>query len=169
MLVPHTSDAPRSVTLSERSLRRVAWTLGVGALVVAFAFAALLLRVRETNRALATAWQTGDREVDSLQARLDSLRTRIEGARSQESRIRTTVGVNPTDAPSFWARVLRHTPLSKSTPDQQRALSLVRDSLRRELRAVSRTTDSLVVRAVDANSRAQRMADSISLASPRRP
>ncbi len=169
MLVPHTSDAPRSISVTERTLRRVAWVAGVAGLGVVLVFAALLLRVRESNRALAAAWQSGDHDVDSLQARLDSLRGRIAGIQSQEQRIRASVGVTPTESPSFWSRVLRDAAASKAPSDQQRTLSVVRDSLRREIRAVSRTTDSLVVRAVDANSRAQRMADSLTAPSARRP
>lgn len=169
LLVPHTSDASRSFSLSERTLRRVAWTVGMVTVAVVLAFSALLWRVQVTNRALAAAWQSGDQDVDSLQARLDSLRGSIAGIQTQEQRIRASVGVSPSESPSFWARVLRHQMTGSSPAQQQRSLSVVRDSLRREIRAVSRATDSLVVRAVDVNGRAQRMADSVAQASPRRP
>ncbi|MFN8571815.1 MAG: hypothetical protein U0132_07145 [Gemmatimonadaceae bacterium] len=168
LLVPHTSDASRSFSLSERTLRRAAWTVGVLSLAVVLAFSALLWRVQETNRALATAWQNGDHDVDSLQARLDS-----SGEHRRNPVARTThpgVGWGYSNGIAVvLARVLRHKMTGTSSPEQQRSLSVVRDSLRREIRNVSRTTDSLVVRAVDANGRAQRLADSVTQVLPRRP
>lgn len=162
LLVPHTSEAPRSFSLSERAVRTVAWVAGVAALAAAFVVAALVLRVREADRALTVAWEAGDREVDSLRARLDSLRGSLAGIQVQESRIRAAVGVTPTDAASFWSRVLRHSQSrERAAQDQERRLTSMRDSLRREIRGVTTAADSLVVRAGEVSSRAQRMADSV--------
>ena len=160
MVVPHTTDVPRSYPLTDRMLRVVMWGTAAVAILVVTGVGALVFRVRAAERALATTWASGDWQVDSLRLRLDSLNGQLGGIRSHESRIRTSVGVTPTDSPSFWSRVLRGVRASQTSRGPER-LAQLRDSLKREIRGTSAVTDSLESHARSVSLRVQRMADSV--------
>ena len=97
VVVPHGSDASRTIDVSERTLRRVAWGVGGGLLICAIALTAAALRF--SGSPLFAAFMTpADRQLVDLRTRMAELRDTISVIDKRDVQIRLLAGLPSQDS-----------------------------------------------------------------------
>jgi murein DD-endopeptidase MepM/ murein hydrolase activator NlpD len=97
VVVPHGSDASRTIDVSERTLRRLAWGAGAGLLVCTIAIGAAALRF--SGSPLVTAFMTpADRQLVDLRTRMAELRDTIVVIDKRDAQIRLLAGLPSLDS-----------------------------------------------------------------------
>jgi murein DD-endopeptidase MepM/ murein hydrolase activator NlpD len=97
VVVPHGSDASRTIDVSERTLRRLAWGAGGGLLVCAMALAVAALRF--SGSPVVAAFMTpADRQLADLRTRMAELRDTIVVIDKRDAQIRLLAGLPSLDS-----------------------------------------------------------------------
>jgi murein DD-endopeptidase MepM/ murein hydrolase activator NlpD len=97
VVVPHGSDASRTIDVSERTLRRVAWAAGAGLLLCVIALASAALRF--SGSPLVTALMTpADRQLADMRTRMAELRDTIVVIDKRDAQIRLLAGLPSQDS-----------------------------------------------------------------------
>ena len=97
VVVPHGSDASRTIDVSERTLRRLAWAAGSGLLVCVIALTTAALRF--SGSPLVTALMTpADRQLADMRTRMAELRDTIGVIDKRDAQIRLLAGLPNQDS-----------------------------------------------------------------------
>jgi murein DD-endopeptidase MepM/ murein hydrolase activator NlpD len=155
MLVPHGTESSRSISFSERGIRRAAMAAAVCIVATLVAYGALVSRLSSPGSVLASASDSVPSEVSALRLRLSRLNSHIDNIRLRESRLRADVSAPLADV-SLWRRLMR-----LASGDSPTTVITGRDSAARELTHVSQVADSLIDRAGDVSLKFATLADSV--------
>jgi murein DD-endopeptidase MepM/ murein hydrolase activator NlpD len=97
VVVPHGSDASRTIDVSERTLRRLAWAAGAGLLLCVIALTTAALRF--SGSPLVTALMTpADRQLADMRTRMAELRDTIGVIDKRDAQIRLLAGLPNQDS-----------------------------------------------------------------------
>ena len=97
VVVPHGSDASRTIDVSERTLRRLAWAAGAGLLLCVIALTTAALRF--SGSPLVTALMTpADRQLADMRTRMAELRDTIVVIDKRDAQIRLLAGLPSQDS-----------------------------------------------------------------------
>lgn len=97
VVVPHGSDASRTIDVSERTLRRLAWAAGAVLLLCVIALATAALRF--SGSPLVTALMTpADRQLADMRTRMAELRDTIVVIDKRDAQIRLLAGLPSQDS-----------------------------------------------------------------------
>jgi murein DD-endopeptidase MepM/ murein hydrolase activator NlpD len=97
VVVPHGSDASRTIDVSERTLRRLAWAAGAGLLLCVIALTTAALRF--SGSPLVTALMTpADRQLADMRTRMAELRDTIGVIDKRDAQIRLLAGLPSQDS-----------------------------------------------------------------------
>ena len=97
VVVPHGSDASRTIDVSERTLRRLAWAAGAGLLLCVIALTTAALRF--SGSPLVSALMTpADRQLADMRTRMAELRDTIGVIDKRDSQIRLLAGLPSQDS-----------------------------------------------------------------------
>jgi murein DD-endopeptidase MepM/ murein hydrolase activator NlpD len=97
VVVPHGSDASRTIDVSERTLRRLAWAAGAGLLLCVIALTTAALRF--SGSPLVTALMTpADRQLADMRTRMAELRDTIVVIDKRDAQIRLLAGLPNQDS-----------------------------------------------------------------------
>jgi murein DD-endopeptidase MepM/ murein hydrolase activator NlpD len=97
VVVPHGSDASRTIDVSERTLRRLAWAAGAGLLLCVTALTTAALRF--SGSPLVTALMTpADRQLADMRTRMAELRDTIGVIDKRDAQIRLLAGLPSQDS-----------------------------------------------------------------------
>ncbi len=97
VVVPHGSDASRTIDVSERTLRRLAWGAGAALLLCVIALTTAALRF--SGSPLVTALMTpADRQLADMRTRLAELRDTIGVIDKRDAQIRLLAGLPNQDS-----------------------------------------------------------------------
>ena len=97
VVVPHGSDASRTIDVSERTLRRLAWAAGAGLLLCVTALTTAALRF--SGSPLVTALMTpADRQLADMRTRMAELRDTIGVIDKRDAQIRLLAGLPNQDS-----------------------------------------------------------------------
>jgi murein DD-endopeptidase MepM/ murein hydrolase activator NlpD len=97
VVVPHGSDASRTIDVSERTLRRLAWVAGAGLLLCVIALTTAALRF--SGSPLVTALMTpADRQLADMRTRMAELRDTIVVIDKRDAQIRLLAGLPSQDS-----------------------------------------------------------------------
>lgn len=168
LVIPHSTEPVRGWVVTDRLLRLVRRGGAAIVALVGFAAGALFWSARTTEKAVALAGGPSEREIDSLRLHLDSLTSRLGQIRAHEASIAGFVGAEP-ESTSAWTERLTRAAGSDFSPASFDLLSILRDSLRREVARVNHVADSLSERASEVTLKAQRIADSLGTSDRRAP
>ena len=160
LVVPHGSEALRSLSVSERAVRWLVYSAAGVVIIVTLCFTILLTRLGslEHERAMVLDASTADGQVDALRAQLAQLNGSIDSIHQTDALLRAAVGTTAPAAPGFWSRLLRRVTSERARTDSGRTRN---DSARAELRSAAHAADSLLVRAGEVSVRLGQLADSV--------
>jgi murein DD-endopeptidase MepM/ murein hydrolase activator NlpD len=97
VVVPHGSDASRTIDVSERTLRRLAWAAGAGLLLCVIALTTAALRF--SGSPLVSALMTpADRQLADMRTRMAELRDTIVVIDKRDAQIRLLAGLPSQDS-----------------------------------------------------------------------
>jgi murein DD-endopeptidase MepM/ murein hydrolase activator NlpD len=97
VVVPHGSDASRTIDVSERTLRRLAWAAGAALLLCVIALTTAALRF--SGSPLVTALMTpADRQLADMRTRMAELRDTIVVIDKRDAQIRLLAGLPSQDS-----------------------------------------------------------------------
>jgi murein DD-endopeptidase MepM/ murein hydrolase activator NlpD len=97
VVVPHGSDASRTIDVSERTLRRLAWAAGAGLLLCVIALTTAALRF--SGSPLVSALMTpADRQLADMRTRMAELRDTIGVIDKRDAQIRLLAGLPNQDS-----------------------------------------------------------------------
>jgi murein DD-endopeptidase MepM/ murein hydrolase activator NlpD len=97
VVVPHGSDASRTIDVSERTVRRLAWAAGAGLLLCVIALTTAALRF--SGSPLVTALMTpADRQLADMRTRMAELRDTIVVIDKRDAQIRLLAGLPSQDS-----------------------------------------------------------------------
>jgi murein DD-endopeptidase MepM/ murein hydrolase activator NlpD len=97
VVVPHGSDASRTIDVSERTLRRLAWGAGAGLLLCALALAAAASRF-SASPVFAAFMTPADRQLADLRTRMAELRDTLVVIDKRDAQIRLLAGLPRQDS-----------------------------------------------------------------------
>lgn len=110
MLIPHGSEAPRTWSLTERSLRGLVWTGSLAVLLLAIGAVTIVSRVGQLASPMAMAAGVPEssqglrNEGEALRARVAELDSMLDTIRSADDRLKRLVGSAAGDSVAMILR-----------------------------------------------------------------
>ena len=105
VVVPHGSDASRTIDVSERTLRRLAWGVGAGLLICALALGGAAIRF-SGSPVFAAFMSPADRQLVDLRIRMAELRDTLVVIDKRDAQIRLLAGLPSQDSGATPAQQL---------------------------------------------------------------
>lgn len=175
MFIPHDTESPRSISVSERGLRIGASVavavllialIGLGGIIAQFGQVRQVGHTRLTSAPRAFAWARRNPEVDSLRRQVDLLHGRLDTIRMADGRLRNISGVPTPDSVTLLRRWFPRVPLfprgsGTRTPNAATPSTAIDSAgLRAVLSGSRASTDSLLRHAAEVAERMGTLADS---------
>jgi hypothetical protein len=170
MLIPHGSDAPMSIAVSERALRFLTSIIIAVALVAVIGLGTIIAQLgrfgtRGANEATSST-PTPSRDLASLRERVAHLNGALDTIRDSDARLRQAAGVPAADTAKMMQRFLSRVPIFRRWAQRGNVVVPVNvagtDSMTTngDAQHASAVADSLVAHASDVANRYGTLADS---------